>query len=118
MVFSLICLEDYSVIYLFSFSGNNQWELLSTSFTTGRYLTEPPTGWDELNKSLPKDVLSIQSKGKFIYFNLNNGTIWNTLGCILLYNCYILSHHTHSLMNLRIYLLTFCHNRINWRLAI
>jgi hypothetical protein len=110
MVFFLICLEVYSVIYLFSFSGNNQWELLSTSFITGRYLTEPPTGWDELNKSLPKDVLSIQSKGKFIYFNLNNGTIWNTLGCI--------SHHTHSLMKLRIYLLTFCHNRINWRLAI
>lgn len=66
--------------YLFSFLGNNHWELLSTSFITGRYLTEPPTGWDELNKSLPKDVLSIQSKGKFIYFNLNNGTIWNTLG--------------------------------------
>ena len=66
--------------FISKFSGNSQWELLSTSFISGRYTTAPPVGWDSLNKSLPNDVISIQSKGKFIYFNLNNGTIWNTLG--------------------------------------
>ena len=70
----------YLFAHVLIFPGNSQWELLNTSFISGRYTNAPPIGWDNLDKSLPNDVISIQSKGKFIYFNLNNGTIWNTLG--------------------------------------
>jgi len=48
---------------------------------SGRYTRKDPEGYKALIKELPLKILSVKSKGKFIYFELENDWyIFNTLG--------------------------------------
>lgn len=41
-------------------------------FTSGQYMNEYPTGFDDFEKNLPLIVENVQCKGKFIYFTVFN----------------------------------------------
>src|SRR5271154_3010928 len=61
--------------------------LISLDFVSGRYARNIPTGFEDFNKALPLKVVDINSKGKFLWFDLvelhdkkSHWYIWNTLG--------------------------------------
>jgi formamidopyrimidine-DNA glycosylase len=62
------------------------WSLTHAKIVSGRYANHgPPEGWDKLVELLPVNVDRIQSRGKFIYFDLNSPlvphlSLWSTLG--------------------------------------
>ena len=57
-------------------------DITAIDILSGRYTRHgPPEGFDALRSSLPRKLLSIDCKGKFIYFTLSgDGYIFNTLG--------------------------------------
>jgi len=58
-----------------------QYHLTDFHIISGRYTKAPPTGYEGMKSRLPIALHSIQSKGKFIYFNFKDGfSIWSTLG--------------------------------------
>jgi len=60
--------------------------LISFNFVSGRYTKTSPVGYTTFNKNLPMKVTRIDSRGKFLWFELVNSKtqtkwyIWNTLG--------------------------------------
>ena len=64
--------------------NNDNYKLMSSSIISGRYIRELPIGYSELMSNLPLKLVDIKSKGKFIYFTLQNSndniTMWQTLG--------------------------------------
>lgn len=50
------------------------------TFLKGRYLNINPFGYTDLIKLLPLKVKSVNSRGKFLYFDLSKIYIWNTFG--------------------------------------
>jgi formamidopyrimidine-DNA glycosylase len=69
----------------YDYNSINKYKLISTSIISGRYMKKLPIGYTELISNFPLNLISIKSKGKFIYFTLqnnvnNNTTIWQTLG--------------------------------------
>lgn len=61
--------------------------LESIDFVSGRYSKKDPEGLDEFTKALPLKVVDINSKGKFLWFDLKDPNdksrhwyIWNTFG--------------------------------------
>jgi formamidopyrimidine-DNA glycosylase len=61
--------------------------LVSFDFTTGRYSKKSPAGYDDFIAALPLKVKHINSRGKFLWFELVNPKnkndiwyIWNTFG--------------------------------------
>ena len=63
--------------YLNNFFRQNS--ILDISILKGRYLKKLPDGFKDIK--FPLAVKKIKTKGKFIYFILNNDiSIWNTLG--------------------------------------
>jgi formamidopyrimidine-DNA glycosylase len=57
-------------------------KLLSVKILAGRYKTgNPPSQWTELKRQLPLKLLSVNSKGKFIYWTFERDVyLFNTLG--------------------------------------
>lgn len=56
-------------------------KLKDIKIISGRYKRKKPEGLTGFMKELPTKILSIKSKGKFIYFEFDNGYyLWNTLG--------------------------------------
>ncbi len=61
--------------------------LISLDFVSGRFARNAPVGFEDFNKALPLEVVDINSKGKFLWFDLVDPHdkklhwyIWNTLG--------------------------------------
>ena len=55
--------------------------LVEATIISGRYTKKPPSGWADLQKSLPLRVIGAGVHGKFIYWLCNNETfIYSTLG--------------------------------------
>lgn len=54
--------------------------LTDLQIISGRYTKVPPTGYEALKSILPATLLSVSSKGKFIYFTFDGFTLWSTLG--------------------------------------
>jgi len=55
--------------------------IISIIFIKGRYTKNLPIGYKTFTLNLPLSVTRVKTKGKFIYFLLeNNISIWNTLG--------------------------------------
>ena len=48
-----------------------RWTLTAAKVVSGRYMSDPPAGWDAMLHLLPLSVDSVQNKGKFIYFLLS-----------------------------------------------
>lgn len=67
--------------------------LKSIEFASGRYQRQRPNGWKQFAKHSPMKVIKIDSKGKFIYFDLIDSKqehwyIFNTLGLTGLWSFY------------------------------
>lgn len=58
--------------------------LLSVKINSGRYTRRSPEGFDEFTTDLPLKLVTVDSVGKFIWFEFQNGDdrwyMWNTLG--------------------------------------
>lgn len=59
--------------------------LISIDFVSGRYSKKDPVGYQDFVKDLPLKVISVNSRGKFMWFeltskNTNPWYIWNTYG--------------------------------------
>ena len=60
--------------------------LMSFDFISGRYTKKDPVGYREFIEDLPLKVINIDSRGKFMWFELSNNKndttwyIWNTFG--------------------------------------
>jgi formamidopyrimidine-DNA glycosylase len=61
-------------------SAKHPWQLTEIEFISGRYKANPPEKMTELRDRLPAKLLSIDSKGKFIYFRFDGFSLWSTLG--------------------------------------
>lgn len=55
-------------------------KIVKIKFVSGRYNKKYPNGYLDFNKDLPMTINKVESKGKFIWFTLENWYIWNTLG--------------------------------------
>ena len=59
----------------------NNSNIISLNINSGRYSKKKPDNYDNFTNSLPTKINSINCKGKFIWFEMENGwMIWNTLG--------------------------------------
>lgn len=59
----------------------NDSNILSLDINSGRYIKKKPDNYDTFTNLLPTKINSVNCKGKFIWFELENGwMIWNTLG--------------------------------------
>jgi|TARA_B110000261_G_C13028885_1_gene335393 DNA-formamidopyrimidine glycosylase len=51
------------------------------TINSGRYSRKAPDGFNDFTKNIPAKLISANCKGKFIWFEFDNGwKIWNTLG--------------------------------------
>ena len=51
------------------------------TINSGRYSRKSPDGFNDFTKNIPAKLISANCKGKFIWFEFDNGwKIWNTLG--------------------------------------
>lgn len=65
-------------------------KITNIEFVGGRYLNKPPLDFENLKKNLPLKITKIDTRGKFLWFELDNLTtqvssknkwfIWNTFG--------------------------------------
>lgn len=60
-------------------------KLLALNYVSGRYIKKDPSGYKKFIKNIPLTVKNIDSKGKFLWFELldtdnNSWYIWNTFG--------------------------------------
>lgn len=69
---------------LYAEALNNELEgklIRNVEILSGRYAKTLPEGYELFTRSLPRRVLKVSVKGKFIYFHLNaDKYIWSTLG--------------------------------------
>lgn len=74
--------------------------LLAFDFISGRYTKKSPEGYDDFMEALPLKVKKINSRGKFLWFELYNPKektekswyIWNTFGLTGLWSLYEPEH--------------------------
>lgn len=73
--------------------------LVSFDFVSGRYTKTDPVGYQDFVKSLPMKVKNIDSRGKFMWFELINPKnknvhwyIWNTFGLTGMWSFYQAKH--------------------------
>ena len=65
--------------YLNDYFRNNR--IINIHVLKGRYIIKPPKTLKPFKERIPLSIHSVKTKGKFIYFLLeNNISIWNTLG--------------------------------------
>ena len=68
-------------------------KLKQIKIRSGRYLNKEPVGFKEFIDQLPLTLVNVNSKGKFLYFDLVNDNnehwyIWNTLGLTGMWSFY------------------------------
>lgn len=58
----------------------SEWSLKKISILSGRYSKQAPPNFGEIQQHLPARLLQCECKGKFIYFNFSDFSLWSTLG--------------------------------------